>query len=251
MSLKQKPDQSPTEFAREIEAAGRTYFIGVPENFIQQSLFDVFVKGLHDTDALYALKYTPVRTLEAALEIVINGTAVDIPSPVKKVRLTGTTTSAETSTKQQPEEFTKIQMLSPKGEQSSSYTTNAPSQAYKKNAFNTPPHRGRGRPRGCFPKRGRGRGTQGFRDSLSVCYKCRKPGHIAATRRSRPGQWNFENQGYKTAVTWYNQPYPPPQNPFQNYQQIPQQNYQPANQLMQPGITSQQNLQQIQNQQIP
>ena len=34
MSLKQKPNRSPTEFAREIEAAGRTYFIGVPENFI-------------------------------------------------------------------------------------------------------------------------------------------------------------------------------------------------------------------------
>ena len=69
-------------------------------------------------------------------------------------------------------------MLSPKGKQSSSYTTNAPSQAYKKNAFNTPPHRGRARPRGSFPKRVRGKGTRGFRDSLSVCYKCRKPGRI-------------------------------------------------------------------------
>jgi len=208
MALKQKPNQSPTVFAREIETAGRAYFIGVPENFIQQSLFDVFVKGLQDTDALYALKYAPVRTLEAALEIVVNGAAMELPSSAKKVRLAEATSSAESSTAQRSGEFAAVQMLSPKGDQSSSSRTTTPSQAYKKNAFNTPPHRGRGRPRRNFHGRGRGRGNPGFCYRGPVCYKCRKPGHIATACRPRQSQTQLTNplDGYKTAVTWYNQP---------------------------------------------
>ena len=95
-------NQSPTEFTREIETTGRPYFSGVPENFIQQSCFDVFVKGLQDTDALYALKYAPVRTLAAALEleIVVNGAAMELSSSAEKVRLAEATSSAISSTAQ-------------------------------------------------------------------------------------------------------------------------------------------------------
>jgi len=50
-STKQGPEQSVSEFTRELEQAGRAYFVNVPENYIQEHLFEWFVKGLPDPKA--------------------------------------------------------------------------------------------------------------------------------------------------------------------------------------------------------
>ena len=104
-------------------------------------------------------------------------------------------------------------------------TTTAPYQAYKNNAFNRPPTRGRGRPRGSYSSRGRGnsRFTNDEQDPNNRrCYTCNRFGHMAkdcirnnqaSSPRGNQGyqrvfQGNSQRyrqhpQYYKTAVTWY------------------------------------------------
>ena len=94
MAIKQGPEQSMTDFARELEQAGRAYFVDVPEKFIQENLFELFVKGLRDQECQLFCKYAQTETLDAALELVTTSSAIDIPT-AKKVRLTDVSSERE------------------------------------------------------------------------------------------------------------------------------------------------------------
>ena len=93
VAIKQGPEQSMTDFARELEQAGRAYFVDVPEKFIQ-NLFELFVKGLRDQECQLFCKYAQTETLDAALELVTTSSAIDIPT-AKKVRLTDVSSERE------------------------------------------------------------------------------------------------------------------------------------------------------------
>jgi len=61
MAVKQGSEQSVSDIARELEQAGREYVVDVPENFIQENLFGLFVKGLHDPERQLSANTPPPK----------------------------------------------------------------------------------------------------------------------------------------------------------------------------------------------
>jgi len=236
-SIKQSPNQSVTEFARELEQAGRAYFINVPESFVQENLFDLFVKGLCDHEAQLFCKYSPTKTLEAALDLVTSSSTIELP-PAKKSRIANvaqivnhTNPSSQIKATNRDDTNTStasINVVNPHSpERSSNFNqpypiaTAAPSQTYRHSGYNRPPARGRGRPRGSFAPRGRGKyggNPQQFTSNnqnpnSQQCYRCQQFGHFArdcpnTQTRADTRHSTYRSPYYKTAITWYDRTVP-------------------------------------------
>jgi len=191
LAVKQGVEQSDYDFARKVEELARACFgTQISEEFIQFQMFEVFVKGLRDTNAHTFLRYYPTKTLEAALQIVTSSTHSDIPT--KKIRLAEPTSNDHTVSK---DSFANVQLTFPQqsgGRQNSqpSTSTTFPDQAYPTSVFNSYRSRGRRGGRGNHRGRFNGRGGYQHRQNANhdehnqgkakrVCFGCKKPGHLS------------------------------------------------------------------------
>jgi len=231
-TLKQGPEQSVAAFARELEDAGRAYYVNEPESFIQENLYDLFVKGLRGPEEQLFCKYAPKKTLEDAVKFIASSSAIELPATTKKIRLTETTSNEESTYGNQDVSVQMIrrdparsfkapvdpstQQYSPQTHPYQPQQTYVPRQAYRPNAYTRAPGRVRGRPEGSYNRCNRRNDQQPPQQQQTQrsfpqgCLNCASLEHRVAQcpfpiRQRHPRNHNY----YKTAVTWYNQAYPP------------------------------------------
>jgi len=175
---------------------GRECFPELSEERIQSQLFKVFVKELQNTELQAILKFTPVATLDAALQIISTSNMIDVQHPTKRATLRGTENKedvAQLSLTANTGKETLAQMMfstnsgapqqvshpswqskwqKQRKTEEGNTTSRIPYQAYQKNRFNASKPRGRGRPRGSFNKRGYGQAGRRY-----GCFGCGETTH--------------------------------------------------------------------------